>query len=393
MSLFSKIFQFFRPHRDTGQFVTLSGPSSLSGHVWSGDLYATALVRESIDARARHAGKLKVEFLGSGEQKLIRQLKTAPNPWQSWYKFIYRLSTILDMQGTAFIVPILGDMGQTTGITTICPSRWELVTDQTGEPWLRFYFDHGDNAAIELERVGIMTKFQYASDYFGTTNEALEDTMKLVEIQSKGIEAAIKTSASYRFAATLSNFAMDDDLVKERNRFNEKNFSGDGGGLILFPNTYKDIKQIVSKPFTVDYSTMNMIAAQVYSYFGVNENVLQNKATPEEADAFYEGAIEPFAVQLSEVLTAMLFTSTEQAHGNSVIVSENRLLYMSASDKVNMARDMVDRGIFTVNDVLTMFGMATIGEEGDKRVIRGEYKSTTDINANDKDEGNDDEQN
>ena len=89
----------------------------------------------------------------------------------------------------------------------------------------------------------------------------------------------------------------------------------------------------------------------------------------------------------------MLFTSTEQAHGNSVIVSENRLLYMSASDKVNMARDMVDRGIFTVNDVLTMFGMATIGEEGDKRVIRGEYKSTTDINANDKDEGNDDEQN
>ena len=77
----------------------------------------------------------------------------------------------------------------------------------------------------------------------------------------------------------------------------------EGGGLLLFPSTYKDIKQIDVKPWVIDADQMKAIKDNVYEYFGVNEDILTNKAVGDAWSAFYEGAIEPFAIQFSEVVT------------------------------------------------------------------------------------------
>ena len=78
--------------------------------------------------------------------------------------------------------------------------------------------------------------------------------MDLIHIQDQGIKEGVKSAASYRFMAQLSNFAKAEDLAKERKRFTEQNFSAEagGGGMLLFPNTYANIKQIDVKPWVVD---------------------------------------------------------------------------------------------------------------------------------------------
>jgi hypothetical protein len=109
----------------------------------------------------------------------------------------------------------------------------------------------------------------------------------------------------------------------------------------------------------------------------VNEDVLENKAYGDAWSAFYEGAIEPFAIQFSEVMTRMLFTFREQGSGNGVMLTANRLQYMTNKDKLDVSVQLVDRGIISLNDAREIWNLAPI-EGGDVHIIRGEYYNSQD---------------
>lgn len=354
-----------------GEFKMLNGYEP-KFTTWNGEIYESELIRQAINARATHISKLKFDIQGSARPALQNKLGKGPNQYQTWSQFLYRLSTILDVHNTAFICPVYDKYGEPSGIVVPLPTRCEVV--QYGDtPYLRYEFSWGERAAIEMEYCGIMTKFQYKSDFFGENNHALFPTMDLIHIQNQGIEEAVKSSATYRFYAQVNNFSKADDLAKERKRFSEENFGKDseGGGLLLFPNTYQNINQVKAQPYTVQADEMKLIEKNVYQYFMVNEDILQNKAFGDAWSAFYEGAIEPFAIQFSEVLTKMLFTFREQAN-NSVTLTANRMMYMSNKDKLELSSQMLDRGIMSINDVREIWNLEPV-DGGDVRIIRGEY--------------------
>lgn len=357
--------------RSTFQTLTAYTPAFTS---WGGAIYESEIVRASIDARARHISKLKVETIGTANPSLQSKLALGPNQWQTWSQFLYRVSTILDVNNTAFIVPVLDDRLITTGVFPVLPEYCEL-REFEGKIWLRYQFATGQYAAVEFDKCAVLTKYQYKSDFFGSSNRALRETMQLIHIQNQGIEEGVKNAATFRFMATLNNFSSAADLAKERERFTETNLSSksDAGGFLLFPNTYKDIKQIDVKPYAVDSAQMEQIRENVFNYFGVNDGVLQNKAKAEELEGFFDGAIEPFAIQLSEALTKMLFTERERAQGTHLIANANRLQYMSTTQKVAMARELLDRGVMSTNEARELFNYPDV-ENGDVRFIRGEYQ-------------------
>lgn len=340
---------------------------------WNGSIYESDLIRASIHALATHTSKLKVETFGSARPALQNKLKHGPNQFQTWSQFQYRLRTIFEIHNTAFIVPVYDEYGEPSGVFTPLPTRCEAV-QYNGVPYLRYEFSSGEKAAIEMAYCGIMTKFQYKSDFFGETNHALDETMDLIHIQNQGIEEGVKSAATYRFMAQLNNFAKAEDLAKERQRFTEENFSKDakGGGLLLFPSTYQNVKQVDVKPWVVDADQMKVINESVFEYFGTNEEVLTNQVFGDRWAAFYEGAIEPFAIQESEVMTKMFFTLREQSQGNSVMVTSNRLQYLSNSEKLNVSSQLLDRGIMSINDVREIWNLPPV-DDGDVRIIRGEY--------------------
>ena len=355
-----------------GEFKMLNGYEP-KFTTWGGGIYESELIRSAINARAVHISKLKFVSNGSARPALQNKLQKAPNQFQTWSQFLYRLSTVLDVHNTAFVIPIYDKYGEISGIFCPLPSSCEVV--QYGEtPYLRYEFRWGERAAIELDYCGILTKFQYRNDLLGENNHALYPTMDLIHIQNQGIQEAVKSAATYRFYAQVNNFSKADDLAKERKRFTEENFSkeAEGGGLLLFPNTYTNINQVKSSPYTVAADEMKLIEKNVYQYFMVNEDVLQNKAFGDAWSAFYEGAIEPFAVQFSEVMTKMIFTFREQSQGNKVMLTANRLQYMSNADKLAVSSQMLDRGIMSINDVREIWNMAPV-DGGDARIIRGEY--------------------
>ena len=390
MGLFDKIFG--RAPKPTGAYEGFF--KVLSGYqphftTWGGGVYESELIRASINAIATHISKLKVETEGSARPGLQNKLRHGPNEWQTWSQFLYRLATVLYVHNTAFIIPVTDEYGETSGIYAPLPTRCEIV-QYGGKPYLRYEFRNGQKAAIELELCGILTRMQYRDDFFGESNHALLPTMDLIHIQNQGIEEGVKSAASYRFMAQLNNFAKAEDLAKERKRFTKENFAADseGGGVLLFPNTYANIKQIDVKPWVVDAEQMKVIKDNCFEYFGVNEDILMNRAYGDAWSAFYEGVVEAFAIQFSEVMTRMLFTFREQSTGNFVQATANRLQYLSNADKLNVSAQLLDRGIMSINDVRDIWNLPPV-EDGDVRIIRGEYYNASEKVA---DEGEDDGQ-
>ena len=340
---------------------------------WSGGVYESELVRSAINALATHISKLDVQTQGAAKPALQNKLAHGPNEFQTWSQFLARAATIYYVNNNLVICPVWDEYGEVSGIYTPLPDRCEIV-QYGGKPYMRYQFSWGKYAAVELEYCGIMTRMQYRNDFFGDSNAALFPTMELIHMQNQGIEEGVKSAATYRFMAQLSNFSKAEDLAAERKRFTTENFARDaeGGGLLLFPNTYTNIQQITAKPFVVDADQMNAIKSNVYEYFGVNGDILTNKYDSEVWAAFYEGAVEPWAIQFSEVLTKMLFTFREQSQGNRVFATANRLQYMSNADKLNVSAQLLDRGIMSINDVREIWNLPPV-EGGDERIIRGEY--------------------
>lgn len=359
---------------DTFKLVSGYEPTFTS---WQGEIYESALVRSAIDVRSRHISKLRLEFVGI-DNDLTRRLKIKPNPWDTWSQFLYRVNTILDCCNNCVIIPIYDAKFNQIGIYPVLPTKVKVVSYKD-ELWITYDFQNGrKRGACRLQECSVLRKFQFKNDFFGTDNTALDDTMDLISISQQGIEEAVKTTASYKFMARVNNFQKLDDLKKERENFTEAVFGKEAknkGGLLLFPNTYSDIKQINLQPYTPDKDQLELIQKNVSYYFGVNEKILQNLAVGDEWSAFYEGCVEVFAIQLSEVLKFQLFTLEEIQKGADLIFTANRLQYLSNADKLSISEKMADRGIMTINELREIWNLAPI-EGGDVLPRRGEYKYT-----------------
>lgn len=362
---------------NAGQTLKLVGGYEPAFRTWNGEIYESMLVRAAIDARARHASKLKADIIGSAKPDLCARLKKRPNPWNTWSQFLYRVCTMLDVNNNVLLVPIYDNSLNKIGFFPVLPKEAKIL-EYKDEYWIRYKFlDGRKTAACRLNECALLTKFQYKNDFFGESNFVLDDTLDLISIEKQGIKEAIKSTAAYRFMATLTNFSKVKDLEKEREEFTESSFGPEAkkkNGLLLFPNTYKDVKQIETKNYTVDKDQMELINNNVYTYFGVNADVLQNKANGDAWSAFYEGAIEPFAIQISETLTCALFSDREQSFGAKVQFTANRLAYMNFRDKLEYVQGMVDRGMIMIDEGREVFNLAPLPDgQGQRFVRRGEY--------------------
>ena len=347
---------------------------------WRGSIYESELIRASLDAWGRHAAKLKPNLKGSAEKELQNRLKVKPNTFQEWSKFLYQTAAILGVRNNSFLVKTRDDYGNATGIINVIPETWELVEYQ-GEPWIRFMLANNKRRAEKLSETGILTRYQYKNELFGENNEAMKPVLDLISMQRQGIEEGIKNGASYRFFAQSDNWASDEDLGEEMTRFNSVTFGNkkNAGGVLLFPNTYSNIQPIKAESYKVDAEQEKVIKENVFDYYAVNEDILQNKAFGDAWLAFYEGFVEWFAIQLGEVISGMIWTERERAsYGNQIFFTSNRLQYMSNADKLNAVTQLGDRGLATRNELREILNLEPLPEElGNQIPARGEYYDVT----------------
>lgn len=377
MGLFEKLFPRRPPDADPrAYFKTLTAYQPVYT-TYRGGLYEMALTRAAIAAFARHCSKLHLEIVGDFRPELAPVLGQHPNPWMDASKFIARLATIYQVQNNAFIVPVEDAAGRLVGYYPVLPQQTS-IREYGGAPYLQYEFWGGQRAAVELSRAGLLTQHQYEDDFFGADNRPMLPTLQVMHTQDEGIVNGIKNATTIRFLARLAANLKQKDIDAERKRFAKDNLEGNSTGVMMFDSKYADVKQIESTALVVNPRQQELIRESVFEYFGTNEKLLTNTYTEDEWNAYYEGCIEPFAIQLSLVLTAMTFTPDEIAQGAGIIATANRLQYASNNTKLNIVTQLFDRGFLTHNMGLEIFNMPPV-EGGDKYYIRKEYAEVSDV--------------
>ena len=379
MGLFEKLFPRRPPDADPrAYFKTLTAYQPVYT-TYRGGLYEMALTRAAIAAFARHCSKLHLELVGDFRPELAPVLGQQPNPWMDASKFIARLATIYQVQNNAFIVPVEDAAGRLVGYYPVLPQQTS-IREYGGAPYLQYEFWGGQRAAVELSRAGLLTQHQYEDDFFGADNRPMLPTLQVMRTQDEGIVNGIKNATTIRFLARLAANLKQKDIDAERERFAKDNLEGNNTGVMMFDSKYADVKQIESTALVVNPKQQELIRESVFEYFGTNEKILTNTYTEDEWNAYYEGSIEPFAIQLSLVLTAMTFTPAEIEQGAGIIATANRLQYASNNTKLNIVTQLFDRGFLTHNMGLEIFNMPPV-EDGDKYYIRKEYAEVSKLNT------------
>lgn len=385
MGLFSKIFKGSAVNMATGGFFeTLTGYTP-HFHSFSGGIYEAELCRAAIHSIAVQCSKLKIEVQGKAQERLKQKLIYQPNPFQDSTKFLYKLATILETENTAFIVPIYDEVGEIDGLYPVRASD-VAVKEYGGEPYLEYTFATGKRAAMEFGKCGMLTKYLYKDDFFAEDNRALRETLNMITMQNQAIEEGVKQSASIRFIAMLAKIFKPEDIEAERKRFIEDNLNmSNNGGVLLGDAKFSSITPIKSEPYVVPDEQAKMIRQNVFDYFQTNENIITSAYNDDEFNAFYENKIEPFALQLSLVLTNMLFSNREKSLGNSIIVTSNRLQQASNTAKLEVVTQLFDRGFITHNQGCEIFNLPT-RPDGDKYFIRREYAEVKEMTKETEDE-------
>ena len=369
--------------RLTNTFKMLTGYNPIFTS-YDGGLYEMGLTRTCIDKIATQCSKLHPVINGNKNYKKYNiLLQNKPNRLMTTQQFLYRLITIYLIENNAYIIPIF-ENPINFNIIGFYPVRahGSRIINLDGIDYL-VYKIQNEEYVIEYEYVGSLKRHYYKKEYVGENNSALKSTMDLINTQEQGIKEGIKSGAMIRFLARLGVVQNDESIRKEQKRLKDEQLSMENnGGILIFDNKYSDIQKVDSKPFIIDKEQMDLIKNNVFDYFHMSENILQNTASEDQWNLFYEDVIEPIAIQISQVLTNMIIKQSDIEKGLNVVLESNKLQFISNNTKLNVSQQLFDRGILSTNQVMDIWNLPHVPDEEDKRYIRKEYTEVNNLDKN-----------
>lgn len=346
-----------------------------TGNAWDMDI-----VRSAVDAYCRNFAKLKAKHtkVGNTKSKLEKLLNYRPNPLMEAYSFYYKIAANLKLTNNSFIYPEYSDTGELVALWPLMSNQIELLEYQN-QLYLKFVFRTGRLKVLPYEEIIHIRGQFFDHDIFGSKNYALRPALDTVIAINQGVSNSAKMINSIRGILSAKITSKDEDLKKARNKFVENNFkiSENGSGIVV-TDAKMDYTPINEKTTPLQADQLSYAKNAIYDYFGVNEQIVQNKFSEEEWNAFYEGAIEPVAIQMSQCFTNALFTDNERNFGNEITFEANRLQYASNATKVSVVKELAPLAVLMIDDVREMFNLAPLPNgEGQKTLQSLNY-----INSN-----------
>lgn len=341
---------------------------------WGGELYKSDILRSCIQPHVSAIGKLApVHVKAAGDEAdyfYIDKVLREPNPYMAGCMLQEKLAAQLTLNRNAFAYINRDGNGYPIELYPLPVMSAEAIYDRGYNLYLRFVLRNGRMVTYPYRDVIHLRRDFYENDIFGTSaQEALTPLMELVGTSDKGLMDAIKNGAIIRWLVKWNQTIRPEDLKKQAENFAEMYLSTETNGTgVAATDAKAEVQQIKPNDYVPNVLQTDRTERRIYSFFGVNQNIVQNSYTEDEWNAFYEAQIEPVAKQMSDEFTRKLFTPRERQAGHRITFGANSLQYASMSTKLNLLQ-MVDRGAMTPNEWREVLNMAPI-EGGDKPIRR-----------------------
>lgn len=370
-----------------------------SYRTFDGNLAKTDIIATCIDALARNIGKIELKSvrreknntLSTDTTSDVARVLKVPNQYMSSYDFLYKIASLYFISNNVFIFP---EYDRMANLVALWPINYQYFKLKTVDDVLiaSFRLNYFKEYTVPYSHlIHLRNKFT-TDDMFGDTNDALNPIAELADAQNQGIVNGIKNSALIRGILKSVNVIKEEDLLKAKNQFIEDNLAASNSGGVIAIDGKFDYQNLESKPYIVDADTMKETKERIYSYYGVNEEFIQNKFTSEQYEAVYEGRIEPFAMMISQAFTTKLFTPRARGFGDEVEASMAKLKYQPVTVITRVISATNQLGLFTRDEYREMLGYEPLGPErgGDEILIAvNNMQSDDQIDQDKQDEKND----
>lgn len=343
---------------------------------YSGNAWDINTVRSAVDAFARRVSTAQPRHVRTSPETTVsvndyidRVLQFKPNPYMTASDFYYKLAAQYKIYNNAIAYPVFDDMNKLVAIYPINAQYFELL-EYMGTMYCRFRFATGNSYICEYSRLIHIRRHFLENDIFGDDNKPLETVLKTANTFNQSMSKFAELIAVIRGVLKVSNAVKTEDLNKRRDDFIRDNLrmENNGAGVIVTDAKY-DYTPISDKTTPIPSTQLSYVKEEIYDYFGVSKEIVENTATPAQESAFYSGEISPFFHKLTQAFTNCIFTEREIGHGNRIVFSANSIQFATLPEKVSAAKFLTEIGAATLDQILTMFDMPTIGgEEGARRV-------------------------
>lgn len=353
-------------------------------YAWNGKLYESDIVRACIRPRTKAIGKLipkhiRNDAMGikTNPEPYIRFLLEDPNPYMSGQMLQEKVTSQLALNNNAFILIIKDDNGYPVELYPIPCMTAEAIYNQTGDLFLKFYFQNGKTATFPYTEVIHLRDDYNSNDIFGEPpGLALTSLMNVVSIIDQGTIKAIKNSGIIRWLLQYNTSLRPEDLKKNVKEFTDNYLSVETE---TFGAAGTDAKatatRIEPKDFVPNAAQTDRTTERIYSFFNTNKKIVQSSYNEDEWISYYEARIEPDAMQMASEYTRKLFTRRERGFGNKIVFESSSLTFASMATKLGLS-SFVELGIFNPNEVREIMNYAP-RDGGDEYVRRLDTRPTS----------------
>ena len=162
----------------------------------------------------------------------------------------------------------------------------------------------------------------------------------------------------------------DKDLKASKEAFvrdflNLENESG-----IAAVDSKAEFEAVNLKPITLDREQLKQVNNNIFDYFGISEKIVNNSFTTEDWNAFYEGVIEPRAIQMSDAFTNKIFSYKAIKDGHKIVFTANRLQYATLANKISLLKEAGALGLLTKDEAREIIDLHPLGGEEGAKIIQ-----------------------
>lgn len=375
-SLFGMIFGTKKQTKITETQLQMLSNYNSQFTTLSNNTYDSKVARQCIDRIATHCAKLIPKHIKDSISNQIKGdinflLQNEPNPIMSTFDFIYRTISMLYTDSNAFVYIAKDKNGMITGFYPVLALNYDLLQDKTGNIYFQFKFVNGQVYTLPYIELIHLRLFYNQHDIFGTNNKILQTDLETAHTASEGIKNAIKTSNNLKGILKFTNSMLKEkDIKSSKDAFVKDFLNLENESGIAAVDGKAEFQEVNLKPITLDKEQLEQVNYNIFDYFGISEKIVRNNFNSIEWNAFFEGVIEPRAIQMSNAFTNKIFSYKARKDGHKIVFTANRLQYASLDSKINLIKVAGSYGLLTKDDGREILDMTPLGGEEGKKIIQ-----------------------
>lgn len=361
-------FDLFRPlkKKSTKTWKEFGGYNS-TFTVWNGSAFNSSVVRSCIRPLADFTSKA---YATCTDKRIEKILNERPNLYMNGKDFLYKVRTMVELNNNCFIYIQRDDRARIVGFYPV-PYSWFEALEYSGKLFIKFHMSDGMRTlTFPWDDLCVIRKDYNKSDIAGDDNNAILDTLDMMQTTNEGLKNSIKATANLRgILKSTKAMLAPDDIKRQKDEFVKDYLNLENEGGIASLDSTQEFTPITMNPLTASYEQMKEIRENIYRYFGVNDEVIMSNIETEKLENFYRLRIEPFLVALSRELTSKVYPGKASSYGNEIVFRAENGQFMTMSQKIDLFNKVVLYNGMLIDEWRALLGLGHI-EGGDKPIMR-----------------------